>query len=86
MRSAFIVCFVAGAASSALASPYGHHYHRRQLVPTPDPTPVNSTREPVAATWFASWHAEDFPLSNVSWHKVSGESTWTRRQALIVFR
>lgn len=70
MRSAFIVCFVAGAASSALAWPYGLH-HRRQLVPTPDPTSVNSTREPVAATWFASWHAEDFPLSNVSWHKYT---------------
>ncbi|QRV85311.1 chitinase [Ceratobasidium sp. AG-Ba] len=68
MRSKFAFCFVAGAASSALAWPgLAHHAQlaRRQSVP------VNTTKAPVAATWFASWHANDFPLANVSWHKYS---------------
>ena len=25
----------------------------------------------VATAWFASWHAQDFPLANVSWDKYT---------------
>lgn len=27
--------------------------------------------ELVASTWYAGWHATDFPLSNVSWDKYT---------------
>ncbi|KAG8705796.1 hypothetical protein FRC09_002752 [Ceratobasidium sp. 395] len=70
--------FSLGAAGSALAWPgFSRHanlaraaHETRQAVTPP------AAREPVAATWFASWHAKDFPLSNVSWHKVRLDDSW----------
>ncbi|KAG8720322.1 hypothetical protein FRC09_009765 [Ceratobasidium sp. 395] len=65
--------FSLGAAGSALAWPgFSRHanlaraaHEARQAAAPP------TAKEPVAATWFASWHAKDFPLSNVSWHKYT---------------
>ncbi|QRV85312.1 chitinase [Ceratobasidium sp. AG-Ba] len=69
MRSTFAICFIAGVASSALAWPglahHEHPFHRRSV-------PVSTTaKAPVAASFFASWHANDFPLSKVSWDKYT---------------
>lgn len=27
--------------------------------------------DPVAATWFAGWHGDEFPLSQLSWNKYT---------------
>ncbi|KAG9121581.1 hypothetical protein FRC07_002405, partial [Ceratobasidium sp. 392] len=72
MRASFVV-FSLGAAGSVLAWPgYSRHanllraaHEARQAAPSP------AAKQPVAATWFASWHAQDFPLSNVSWSKYT---------------
>jgi chitinase len=29
------------------------------------------TKPRVSAAWYAGWHATDFPLSKVSWHKYA---------------
>jgi len=34
-------------------------------------TSLASTNGPVAAAWYAGWHATDFPLSSVSWAKYN---------------
>ncbi|OBZ70754.1 Chitinase A1 [Grifola frondosa] len=32
---------------------------------------INATVDMVSAAWYAGWHAEDFPLANVSWDKYT---------------
>ncbi|OCH91678.1 glycoside hydrolase [Obba rivulosa] len=34
-------------------------------------TTTNATIDMVSASWYAGWHAQDFPLSNVSWDKYT---------------
>ncbi|CAE6390033.1 unnamed protein product [Rhizoctonia solani] len=65
-----------GVAGSALAWPsLGHSSHSSiaRALQTRQETsaPAAKPKEPVAATWFASWHANDFPLANVSWNKYT---------------
>ncbi|KAF8598081.1 glycoside hydrolase [Ceratobasidium sp. AG-I] len=64
-----------GVAGSALAWPsHGHSRHAelaraleaRQTVAEPV-----AAKAPVSAAWYASWHAADFPLANVSWSKYT---------------
>ncbi|KAG8682501.1 hypothetical protein FRC11_014788, partial [Ceratobasidium sp. 423] len=62
-----------GVAGSALAWPsIGHSRHSsiaRAVHARQEP--VVKAKEPVAATWFASWHADEFSLANVSWNKYT---------------
>ncbi|KAB5593717.1 Chitinase A1 [Ceratobasidium theobromae] len=61
-----------GLAGSALARP-SHPDHAplaRALQERQDYTPPAS-KAPVAATWYASWHAKDRPLASVSWSKYT---------------
>ncbi|KAG8744772.1 hypothetical protein FRC10_009420 [Ceratobasidium sp. 414] len=68
MRTYFAVLSL-GAAGSALARPgYSYHANLARVVETRQ-TAVPA-KEPVAAAWFASWHAQDYPLANVSWSKL----------------
>ncbi|CAE6472313.1 hypothetical protein ACGC1H_004112 [Rhizoctonia solani] len=67
-----------GVAGSALAWPnLGHSSHSsiaravQSRQETTAPATPAKAKEPVAATWFASWHANDFPLANVSWNKYT---------------
>ncbi|KAG8698646.1 hypothetical protein FRC09_007115, partial [Ceratobasidium sp. 395] len=67
---AYLTLFFLSTGSALAQSGYSHHanpactiHDARQDMALP------TAREPVAATWFASWHAQDFPLSNVSWSK-----------------
>ncbi|CAE7201703.1 unnamed protein product, partial [Rhizoctonia solani] len=63
-----------GVAGSALAWPsLGHPRHSsiaRAVHARQEPAAVKA-KEPVAATWFASWHADEFSLANVSWNKYT---------------
>ncbi|KAG9123461.1 hypothetical protein FRC07_014912 [Ceratobasidium sp. 392] len=72
MRTASVIFFLA-AANSTLARP-GFSHHANPVLPAHEPhqtKPRPASKQPVAATWFASWHAQDFPLSNVSWSKYT---------------
>ncbi|KAG8695113.1 hypothetical protein FRC12_006573, partial [Ceratobasidium sp. 428] len=67
---AYFTLFFFGTGSVLAQSGYSHHanpvcttHDARQHMALPP------ARESVAATWFASWHAQDFPLSNISWSK-----------------
>ncbi|KAJ1300608.1 hypothetical protein OPQ81_002262 [Rhizoctonia solani] len=63
-----------GVAGSALAWPgLGHPRHSsiaRALHSRQEPV-ATKPKDPVAATWFASWHADEFSLANVSWNKYT---------------
>ncbi|CAE6420051.1 unnamed protein product [Rhizoctonia solani] len=63
-----------GVAGSALAWPnLGRSQHSsiaRAIHARQEPAVVKA-KEPVAATWFASWHADEFSLANVSWNKYT---------------
>ncbi|ELU38722.1 endochitinase [Rhizoctonia solani AG-1 IA] len=71
LSSALISLGVAGSAlawpgfGSSRHSSIARAVHARQELVTAKP------KEPVAATWFASWHADEFSLANVSWNKYT---------------
>lgn len=72
-----------GVAGSALAWPsYGHARHAElaRAVHAREAAGTPATKAPVSAAWYASWHAADFPLANVSWSKVSSGGMWICRR------